>query len=605
MISEWANKFNIKIVPCEQRPDKPSGEIVYRIKDLFTTRNGSWEPSNDYGSLPQWARDAYLKPSGAPDYFDDAGADHSLFALVLGLDGKPVKTEILVRFWSDGFDKLGDPGYAGYVRSTPKPGSGWAKNDIWNNFKPEAGQQGAWCWCPDGAADVALGGGMPNNHHVSTFVVWQAERRNDDDHRPPRSEFTVTPQVIGVNEVAQLQWKVSAARTVTLEGPLPSGQGSLSIAPAVTSSFTLRVVHDDASTEELQATVTVQDKRRRPPTVVLTPENIAHLRTFPRPPKDNGIGLHFHLDLPDPRESSLIAETIEHLKYIRATWTLIYAQDAEQAERAARPCWQAGIMPVVRIGAKIDGSPVFPEPYVQMLKAIGAPPYVQIYNEPEDPREYKDYGMPPDWAEIFGRRWASVAAETIKCGGYAGLQVLSREAFDAAVDAVPGQGQADLWKHAFFVQHNYAENHPPVYPYDERNQKDNPGQTILDDTLGTLSFLAYAAWMRERLDFVLPIIGGEGGWLYGADKDQRYPKVEGPLHAQYNKEMFEWLRTGALSNGEPTPDYLFSITPWIAGSFNFGAQNWWGNWIRSDGKLTETIEAVRGISEFEHTFSWG
>ena len=139
------------------------------------------------------------------------------------------------------------------------------------------------------------------------------------------------------------------------------------------------------------------------------------------------------------------------------------------------------------------------------------------------------------------------------------------------------QGNDDLWKRAFFVQHNYAENHPPAYPYDERNQRDAPGQTILDDTLGVLSFLAYGAWMKERLGFVLPIIGGEGGWLYGAEKDLRYPKIESALHAQFHKEMFEWLRTGVISNGEPLPDYLFSITPWIAGSWTYIAQNWWGN----------------------------
>jgi hypothetical protein len=381
--------------------------------------------------------------------------------------------------------------------------------------------------------------------------------------------------------------------------------------PRRTTVYILHIELTDGSFKDLAVAVKVEgqlpvtDTPTRPPIVTLTPENIAHLRAFPRPPQDNGIGLHFHLDLPDPQTSTLIADTVEHLKSIRATWTLIYAQDEQQAARAARPCWAAGIMPVVRIGAKINGPSIDPGPYVRLLKAIGAPLYVQVYNEPEDPREWVNDQRPDDWAQIFGRNWGSTAAAVIREGGYAGLQVLSREAFDAAVDGVPGQGKAGLWQRAFFVQHNYAENHPPAYPYDERNQQDAPGQTILGDTLGTLSFLAYAAWMKERLGFVLPIIGGEGGWLYGAEKDPRYPKVEGALHAQYTQEMFEWLRTGVLSNGEPLPDYLFSITPWIAGSFTFGAQNWWGNWIRPDGKLTMTIEAVQSIEEFVRKFSWG
>ena len=90
-------------------------------------------------------------------------------------------------------------------------------------------------------------------------------------------------------------------------------------------------------------------------------------------------------------------------------------------------------MPVVRIGAKINGSSVDPGPYVQMLKAIGAPPYVQVYNEPEDPREYRNDDTPSNWTEIFGQRCSLHGGCGRQAGGYAGLQVLSREAFDAAV----------------------------------------------------------------------------------------------------------------------------------------------------------------------------
>jgi hypothetical protein len=337
----------------------------------------------------------------------------------------------------------------------------------------------------------------------------------------------------------------------------------------------------------------------RPPTVVLTPENVEQLKRFPHPPDDNGIGLHFHLDLRD----EFIATTVEHLKSIRATWTMIYAQDELQARRAATACWREGIMPVVRIGKRVDEN-FDPVPYVQALLAIGAPPYVQVYNEPEDAREYKDARKPNDWLGMFARNWVRQASRVVAAGGMPGLQVLERVSFDAAVDAVNASGGQEIWKHAFFVQHNYAENHPPAYPYDERNQRDKPGQTIVQDHLGTLSFLAYAAWMQERIGFVMPIIGGEGGWLFGAEKDLRYPKVESALHAQYHKEMFEWLRTGLLSNGEPLPDYLFSITPWIAGSFTFAGQNWWGNILRPDGKLTATIEAVQSIPPFVRRFSW-
>jgi len=163
---------------CEERPDKPAGDIVYRVKDIFTTRDGSWEVSSNPGSVNQWARDEYLRPWGAADYFDDAGADHHLFARVLDLNGNPVKERDSILYWSDGFNKLGDPNYTGYVKQTPKEKSGWSNAVVFSGYVPERQEHGPWSWCPRGAADVVVGGGLPANWHVSTFVVWQAEKRS-------------------------------------------------------------------------------------------------------------------------------------------------------------------------------------------------------------------------------------------------------------------------------------------------------------------------------------------------------------------------------------------------------------------------------------------
>lgn len=177
MISDWVTNYRLRVIPCEERPDAPQGELVYRVKDIFTTRDGSWDPSDKPGSVTQWARERYLRPLSAPDYFDDAGGDHHLFARVLDPNGAPLKSQGLVRYWSDGLPKLGDALYNGYIRMTPKERSGWANLVNFNHFSPERNEQGPWCWSPEGAADVVVGGGMPNNLHVSFFVVWQAERR--------------------------------------------------------------------------------------------------------------------------------------------------------------------------------------------------------------------------------------------------------------------------------------------------------------------------------------------------------------------------------------------------------------------------------------------
>ena len=154
------------------------------------------------------------------------------------------------------------------------------------------------------------------------------------------------------------------------------------------------------------------------------------------------------------------------------------------------------------------------------------PLYVQVFNEPEDEREWRDGQRPENWPEIFGRNWACDAVRVFDAGGYPGIQVLDRPGFDAAVDAINAMGRQDIWQRAFFCHHNYGANHPADYPYDERSQRDDPGKTILLDYTAVLKFLAHAAWMKERIGFVLPLIGGEGGWLFGSEEIGAIPRLK-------------------------------------------------------------------------------
>jgi hypothetical protein len=167
------------------------------VKDIFTTHNGSWEPSDDYGSVTQWARDDYLKPFGAPDYFDDAGADHHLFAAVYGLDGELMRKKGIV-YWSDGFESLNDLGYTGFVDRETKEHSGWINIPIGpgSSYVPERGESGPWCWMPVDGSEVVCGGGLPAKNHISTYVVWQAVKREDLDlpdkpEKPDTGNFNI------------------------------------------------------------------------------------------------------------------------------------------------------------------------------------------------------------------------------------------------------------------------------------------------------------------------------------------------------------------------------------------------------------------------------
>ncbi len=174
--------YHMQIQRVDQRPDRPQGEVAYVVKDIFMTANGSWEMDGvdeNGNTVPQWARNSYLTRE-----FLEAGADHHLFGAVIGLDGK-LSHSARIGFWSDGFARLGDPDYDGYVFVPTKPESGWANLPIagGSSFAPDRGERGPWCWAPAGASEVVCGGGLPLNRHISTFVVWQAVPRAELDER--------------------------------------------------------------------------------------------------------------------------------------------------------------------------------------------------------------------------------------------------------------------------------------------------------------------------------------------------------------------------------------------------------------------------------------
>ncbi len=222
-ISEWAKEMNLVTRSLDEQSDLPAadGSYVYVVKDIFTTRNGSWEVEDLPYSLPIWARMSYLRPWGAPDYFDDAGADHHLFAAVIGPDGKLLPNH-KIYFWSDGFEKLGDPSYNGFIERTTKHHSGWTNIPIGPSsaFWPGEGQSGPWCWAPEGAAEVIQGGGLPGKQHVSTFVVWQAVQRtvapgvgDTGEAISTKDHSTFLPFVFG-----------AGARPVAQQSAAPSGE---------------------------------------------------------------------------------------------------------------------------------------------------------------------------------------------------------------------------------------------------------------------------------------------------------------------------------------------------------------------------------------------
>lgn len=350
-----------------------------------------------------------------------------------------------------------------------------------------------------------------------------------------------------------------------------------------------------------------------------------NLRDYPRPKNDNGIGLHFRLDLRESPEHPLITQGVEWLVSINAKWTLIAGGDWQQIAKAARPVWDAGIMPVCRLVTKIDRPFIDWADGVKTLHDLGIPAYIQVFNEPGDSREWRN--EQPDIPQ-FGERWADAAARVFQAGGMPGMGgVLAQDEWEAAFNAVQASGNMALWDKAWFCVHNYGSNHPPNYPYDDVNQKGipvtpaeyakyrfsmpldelnekratdaNPGDTVYEDDTTVLRVLTFKKWMVDSLGYCLPMIGGEGGWQWQTEEDLRYPKLPDEFHASYTREMFEWFHTGKLSDGSPLPDELFCVTAWIEADGQ--ADSWWFGPL---GTKQGTIDAVASIPAFVRKFSW-
>ncbi len=313
---------------------------------------------------------------------------------------------------------------------------------------------------------------------------------------------------------------------------------------------------------------TIPPQPPAPPEPPLPPSPPGAYDAFPRPPGDNGMGIHFGLDT----RSDAISLDIARAREMNMTWATLSYQGDEQLLRCARMILDAGIMPVCRQVTAIGKGHPFDRD-ARVLVENGIPAYIQIFNEPSDEREWKD-GRPRDYIRRWSQLWAEAATQVHNAGGYPGLQCLHPEELEAAIEAL-GVG-SPAWESVWFCAHNYGLNHPPDWQ---------------ENYWCVLGFQTFAAMLHDRLGFVPPVICGEGGWLYGAYDDHRYPRVDGELHAGYTRQMYEWFRTGRLSNGQSLPDYLFAVCPWILSGLTDEA--WYGFTTK-----VATIQAVKDIPRF-------
>ncbi|MBI3576911.1 hypothetical protein HY086_02660 [Candidatus Gottesmanbacteria bacterium] len=321
------------------------------------------------------------------------------------------------------------------------------------------------------------------------------------------------------------------------------------------------------------------------PILAAKPEQ-PQLKDFPRPARDNGRCMHFLATGYYTDET--LDRNIAHLKELGVTWTLALYSDENQLRRAAQKFKDAGITPIWRPTLR---------PYqnyqansgwgrdVEILKSIGLPAYIQAYNEPLSEAEWDGRGVDEGkWLDNL----SAAAGRITGAGGYFGVQVLSPPELQAAIAKLRADHGDGIFKQMFFVPHSYGASLAP-------NQVSDDGET------GLANFQTFAKVFQDELGFVPPMISGESGWKTG-DLDGNTK-----LQAQYQAEVFNWFKTGKLSDGSPLPDYLFASCPWLISGEGAQDQYVGGSWYdnRIEGDRTELINTIKNLpNNFVRQSSW-
>ena len=330
----------------------------------------------------------------------------------------------------------------------------------------------------------------------------------------------------------------------------------------------------------LVVTPTLQPATPTPRPMQLADWPALTLADWPRPANDNGLCMH-NIGEAYYDEANLDRQ-ISRLKEMNIRWTLMLYGDENQLMKAAPRFRDAGITVVWRRMLRANERYYDWGRDIDLMRQMGVEPYMQIYNEPSLQAEWTD--GPVDQARFLDN-WISAVEQVYNAGGYVGLQQVDTEWLRAALQEIQRRGGEKVFGRMFLVPHPYGLNHPPDYS---------------EDPDGVLSFLDQARVVSETIGFVPPMIAGEAGWKWNATDDQRYPPIDANLHSDYHRAVFDWFRSGVLSNGQPLPDYLFAFCPWLLSS-KLDDSAWFDSFA---GDHVLTIEAVKAIPPFQRRFSW-
>jgi hypothetical protein len=334
------------------------------------------------------------------------------------------------------------------------------------------------------------------------------------------------------------------------------------------------------------------------------------LHEFPRPPQDNGRGVHWSLSAYEwgKRDWNFWAE---QLLAMQIKWVKMIDDGGGSALPLARRLVDLGIMPVVRL--------YWPEQNpgnigqrgretVQRYLDVGAL-YFETNNEPDLDLEWKEGRKPENWLDLVVANFIVDADIILGLGGYPAMPAFGvgtlRDPFAKTVE----RGRRDILDGgAWAALHNYCLARPLEYPNDainthgepiseeewhaaggrwawemgweevnqQRKKLANPNADIMTDATCFRAFEQLNAYIVRAVGHSIPIMTTEGGYNVAqragttAGDDPRYAKPTPQATSELNLEMFKYMQGDREVLGKKVPDYYFAVMPWLIAAQRMG-----------------------------------
>jgi hypothetical protein len=330
---------------------------------------------------------------------------------------------------------------------------------------------------------------------------------------------------------------------------------------------------------------------------------VMKLSDYPRPPSDNGRGLHWSPSLYAWGQDKwdFWARQIQEMNL---KWIKVLDDSGGSTYPLCRRLVDIGVMPVVRL-YRTEPNPGHigsrEEETIERMVKIGVY-YFETNNEPDLALEWQGKKRPANWLDIVVDNFIIDADKILARGAYPLFPAFGVGGMANPFKKIVERGRQDLFDRGMCLAiHNYCLARPLDYPDDEVNKHGvplsqeeweatgglwswemgpdavsearkrlaRPDASIYTDATCFGAFEFFNKLIIDACGHSIPIFTTEGGYNVGQragtteGDDPRYPKPTAQRQAELTVAMFDYMQRKA-------PDYYFAMMCWLVASNQIG-----------------------------------